>query len=87
MIDKKNCFMIFFQSKKVKQLIIKEKDYFENHKQRLREQASYKYRNLSERERTKRRECRRKRYHNKSTKTKKYQKNYHETRRSQYNNQ
>ena len=42
------------------------KDYYENDKERLREQARYKYRNLSEEEKNKKREYGRNRYHNMS---------------------
>ena len=48
------------------------KDYYENNKERLRVQARGKYRNLSEDE--------------KKNKIKEYQKNYHETKKSKYNN-
>ena len=47
------------------------KDYYENNKERLRVQARGKYRNLSEDEKNK---------------IKEYQKNYHETKKSKYNN-
>ena len=40
------------------------KDYCENDKERLRERARDKYRNLSEEEKNKKREYRRNRYHN-----------------------
>ena len=48
------------------------KDYYENNKERLRVQARGKYRNLSEDE--------------KKNKIKEYRKNYHETKKSKYNN-
>ena len=61
------------------------KDYNENDKERLREQARDKYRNLSEEE------WRKNRHHNmpeeKEQRLKKYQKNYREAKKSQYNNQ
>ena len=72
----------------LKQLIIKKqrsdtkqtKDYHENEKERLREQARDKYRNLSEEEKNKKREYGRNRYHNiseeKRQKPKEYRKNY-----------
>ena len=41
-------------------------DYYENDKERLREQARNKYRNLSEEEKNKKREYRKNRYHNMS---------------------
>ena len=40
------------------------KDYYENDKERLREQARDKYRNLSEEEKNKKREYGKNRYHN-----------------------
>ena len=40
------------------------KDYYENNKERLREQAKDKYRNLSEEEKNKKREYGKNRYHN-----------------------
>ena len=67
------------------------KDYFENDKKRLREQASDKHRNLSEGEKNKKREYGKKRYHNRSEEKKQslkeYQKNYHEAKKPQYNNE
>ena len=42
------------------------RDYYENNKERLREQAKNKYRNLSEEEKNKKRECIKNRYHNMS---------------------
>ena len=83
----------------LKQLIIKKqrsdtkqtKDYYENEKERLREQARDKYRNLSEEEKDKKREYGRNRYCNmskeKKQKGREYQKNYHEAKKSQSNNQ
>ena len=66
------------------------KDYYENHKERLRQQARDKYRNLSEEEKIKKRECGKSRYRNMSEKKKQrlkeYQKHYRETKKSQYNN-
>ena len=53
------------------------KDYYENDKERLGEQARYKYRNLSEKEKNKKREYGRNRDHNMSKKKqrlKEYQK-------------
>ena len=67
------------------------KDYYENDKERLREQARYKYRNLSEEEKNKKREYGRNRYHNmseeKKQRLKEYQKNYREVKTSQFSNQ
>ena len=65
-------------------------DYYENDKERLREQARDKYRNLSEEEKNKKREYGKNRYLNMSEEKKKrlkeYQKNYREAKKSQYNN-
>ena len=66
------------------------KDY-ENDKERLREQARDKYRNLSKEEKNEKRECERNRYRNmseeKKQRLKAYQNNYREAKKSQYNNQ
>ena len=66
------------------------KDYYENDKERLREQARDKYRNLSEEEKNKRRDYGKNRYRNmfeeKKQRLKEYQKNYHEA-KSQYNDE
>ena len=65
------------------------KDYYENDKERLREQTRDKYRNLSEEEKNKR-EYGKNRYLNMSEEKKKrlkeHQKNYCEAKKSQYNN-
>ena len=47
------------------------KDYYENDKERLKEQARDKYRNLSEEEKNKKRECGKNRYRNMSEEKKK----------------
>ena len=66
------------------------KDYYENDKERLREQARDKYRNLSEEEKNKKREYRKNRYlkmsEEKKERIKEYQKSYCEAKNSQYNN-
>ena len=66
-------------------------DYYENDKERLREQARDKHRNLSEEEKNKKREYGKSRYCNmseeKKHRLKEYQKNYREARKSQYNNE
>ena len=66
------------------------KEYYENDKERLREQARDKYKNLSEEEKNKKREYGKNRYLNMSEEKKKrlkeYQKNYREAKKSQYNN-
>ena len=65
------------------------KDYYENDKERLREQARYKNRNLSKEEKNKRREYGRKRYHNmsekKKQKLKEYKKNYRRVKKCRSN--
>ena len=65
------------------------KDYYENDKKWLREQARDKYRNLSEENKNKKREYGRNRCHNvpeeKKQRLKEYQKNYHEAKKSQSN--
>ena len=62
------------------------KDYNENDKERLREQARDKYRNVSEEDKKKKREYRKNRYHNMSEEKKqklKYQKKiYQEAKKS-----
>ena len=67
------------------------KDYCENDKEKLREQASDKYRNLSKEEKNKKREYGKNRYNNmseeKQQRLKEYQKNYREALKSQYNNE
>ena len=66
------------------------KDYYENDKERLREQARDKYRNLSEEDKKKKREYGKNRYHNmseeKKQKLKEYQKKYREAKKSKHNN-
>ena len=61
------------------------KDYYENYKKRLREQARDNYRNSSEEDKNQKREYGRNRYHNMSEETKQrlkeYQKNYRETKK------
>ena len=61
-------------------IVIRAKDYYENGKERLREQARDKYRNFSEEQKNKKREYGKNRYHNMSEEKKKrlkeYQKNY-----------
>ena len=67
------------------------KDYYEDDKERLREQARDKYSNLSEEEKNKKREYGKNRYHNmyeeKKKRLKEYQKDYCEAKKSQYNNE
>ena len=63
------------------------KDYYKNHKERLRGKTRDKYRNLSEEKKI---EYGKNRYHNmseeKKQRLKEYQKNHHQTKKSQYNN-
>ena len=80
------------------QLIIKKTDvilnrakyYYENNKERLRELAKNKYRNLSEEDKNKKKEYGKNRYHNmseeKKQRLKQYLKHYREAKKSQYNN-
>ena len=66
------------------------KDYCKNDKERLREQARDKYRNLSEEDKNKKKEYGTNKYHNmseeKKQKLKEYQKYFREAKRSKYNN-
>ena len=66
------------------------KVYYENDKERLKDQVRDKYRNLSEEEQNKKTEYGRKRYHSmskeKNQKLKDYQKNYRKAKKSQPNN-
>ena len=61
-------------------------DYYKNDKERLKDNARDKYRNLSEEEKNKKREYGKNRYHNmfkeKKQKLKEYQKNYRELNKS-----
>ena len=63
------------------------KDYYDNDKERLREQAKNKYKNLSE-EKNKKREYGKNWYHKmseeKKIRLKEYQKNYREAKKSQH---
>ena len=64
---------------------------YENDKERLKRQARDKYRNVSEEKKYKKRLYGKSRYHNmpeeKKQRLKEYQKNYCETKKSQYNNE
>ena len=66
-------------------------DYHTNDKEKLREEARDKYRNLSEEDKNKKIEYGKNRYHNmsegKKQKLKEYQKNYREAKKSKYNNE
>ena len=77
--------MFFIIQKCIIQIIIKEterkvlnkaKDYYKNDKERLREQARDKYRNLSEEDKKKKREYGKNRYHNMSEENKQKLKEY-----------
>ena len=57
-------------------ILKREKDYYENDKERLRKQARDKYRNLFEEEKSKKREYGKNRYHNMSKKKKQELKKY-----------
>ena len=59
------------------------KDYYENDKERLREQAKNKYRNLSEEEKNKYRNM----FEEKKQRLREYQKGYREAKMFQYNNE
>ena len=65
------------------------KEYHENDKERLRKQATDKYGDLSKEEKNRKREHGKNRYHMSEEKKRltEYQKNYHEGKKSQYNNQ
>ena len=71
-------------------VLSKAKDYYKDDKDRLREQARDKYRNLSEEEKNKKREYGKNRYYNmseeKERRLKEYQKYYREVKKSYYNN-
>ena len=79
---------IYYQRNK-HMILIGAKDYYENEKERLREQVRDKYRDLSEEDKNKKREYGRSRYHNiseeKDQRLKEYQKNYREAKMSQSN--
>ena len=67
-------------------ILNRDKDYYENDKERLREQARDKYRNLSEEEKNKKWEYDKNRYRNmsedKKKRLKEYQKKYCEAKKS-----
>ena len=83
-----NVYLTYYQSNR-DVILNRDKDFYENDKERLREQARDKYRNLSE-EKNKR-EYGKNRYLNmsedKKKRLKEYQKNYLEAKKSQYNNE
>ena len=62
--------------------------YYQRNQERLKKQARDKYRNLSEKEKNKKREYGKNRYHNmseeKKQRLKKYQKNYRDSKKSLY---
>ena len=67
------------------------KSYYENDKERLREQARDQYRNVSEEGKNKKKEYGKDRYCNmseeKKQRLKEYQKNYRKAKKSKYNNE
>ena len=71
--------LTYYQKNRV-MILNRAKDYYKNDKERLWEQARDKYRNLSEEEKSKKREYGRNRYRNmseeKKQRLKEYQKNY-----------
>ena len=78
-----------YYQKKRDLILNKAKDYFENDKESLREQARDKYRNLSKEEKNRKREYGKNRYLNMSQEKKRlkeYQKSYREAIKSKYNN-
>ena len=81
--------LTYYQRKR-DMILNRAKDY-ENDKERLREQARDKYRNLSKEEKNEKREYKRSRYRNmseeKKQRLKAYQNNYRKAKKSQYNNQ
>ena len=84
-----NAYLTYYQKTRNVMLNIA-KEYYGNDKERLREQARDKYRNLSEEEKNKKREYGKNRYLNISEEKKKRlienQKNYCEPKQSKYNN-
>ena len=76
---------------KSQNVILNKKDYYKNDKERLREQARDKYKNLSEEEKKLKKEYGKNRFHSvseeKKQRLKEYQKNDYETKKSQYNNE
>ena len=84
-----NAYLTYYQANK-DVILNRARDYYENDKEKLREQAKGKYRNLSEEEKNKKREYGKNRYLNvseeKKLRLKEYQKNYREAKKFQYNN-
>ena len=58
--------MTYYQKKPIEVILNKAKDYYENHKERLRDQTKDKYRNLSKEDKIKKIEYGKNRYHNMS---------------------
>ena len=81
--------LIYYQNNR-DVIINRAKGNYEVDKERLREQAGDKYRNLSEEEKNKKREHGKNRYLNmpeeKKQRLKEHQKNYREAKKSKYNN-
>ena len=64
LVDKRDVLYIFYYQENRDVILNRAKDYYENDKDRLREQARNKYRNLSEEEKNKKRQYGKNRYRN-----------------------
>ena len=64
LVDKRGVLYIFYYQENRAVILNRAKDYYENDKDRLREQARNKYRNLSEEEKNKKRQYGKNRYRN-----------------------
>ena len=83
-------FELTYYQKNRDMILNRAKYYYENDKERLREQARDKYRNVSEVEKNKKTEYGKNRYCNMPQEKKRlteYQKNYREAKKCQYNNE
>ena len=84
-----NTYLTYYK-KKQDVILNRAKHYYKNDKEKFREQARDKHRNLSEEEKNKKREYGKNRYRNMSEEKKQqlkgYQKHYAEAKKSQYNN-
>ena len=84
----KSTYLTYYQKNR-DVILNRTKDYYGNDKERLREQARDKYKNLSEEEKNNKREYGKNRYLDMSEEKKRlkeYQKNYREAKISKYNN-
>ena len=79
-------YLTYYQSGR-EVILNRAKDYYENHKKRLREQARDKYRNLSEEEKNKKREYGKNGYQIMSEEKEKRLKELREAKKLQYNNE